>query len=205
MFPSCHHSLLSQSRQKPARSTASTSALMIHSNRNSFDCLPVNLHFLRFHRSDCGRMIRPWPHSHKNTPLLNSAETLLVWQHHDKILRISSPRFYPCLISEHYAPGNITIFHLERCIVGVKKKKKRQKWNSSRWTIPAGELPQSHTSQLDTMRMVPHQRQVTYGCQAAYGQSVLWYNMCVNDNVKGYCHASLVTQNTSPLCKPADH
>lgn len=147
MFPSCHHSLLSQSRQKPARSTASTSAWMIHSNRNSFDCLPVNLHFLRFHRSDCGRMIRPWPHSHKNTPLLNSAETLLVWQHHDKILRISSPRFYPCLISEHYAPGNITIFHLERCIVGVKKKKKKTKMkflkmdDPSRWTTSKSHIP----------------------------------------------------------------
>lgn len=152
MFPSCHHSLLSQSRQKPARSTASTSALMIHSNRNSFDCLPVNLHFLRFHRSDCGRMIRPWPHSHKNTPLLNSAETLLVWQHHDKILRISSPRFYPCLISEHYAPGNITIFHLERCIVGVKKKKKDK-----------NEIPQDGRSQPVNYLKVTHPSLIQWG------------------------------------------
>lgn len=49
--------------------------------------------------------------------------------------------------------------------------------------------------------MVAYQRQMTYCCKAAYRQSVPWYNMCVNDNVKGYCHASLVTQNTLPLRK----
>lgn len=53
--------------------------------------------------------------------------------------------------------------------------------------------------------MVPYQWRMTYCCEAAYRQSVPWYNMCVNDNVKGYCHASLVTQNTLPLWKLADH
>lgn len=42
------------------------------------------------------------------------------------------------------------------------RRKKRQKWNSTRWTIPASELPQSHTSRRDKRRMVPHQRRVTY-------------------------------------------
>lgn len=53
--------------------------------------------------------------------------------------------------------------------------------------------------------MVPYQWRMTYCCEAAYRQSVPWYNMCVNDNVKGYCHASLVTQNTLRLWKLADH
>lgn len=32
------------------------------------------------------------------------------------------------LISGHYAPGNITIFHLERCILAGKKKKTKMKF-----------------------------------------------------------------------------
>lgn len=53
--------------------------------------------------------------------------------------------------------------------------------------------------------MVPYQQQMSYGREAAYRQSVLQHNMCVNDNVKGYCHASRVTLNTLPLGKLADH
>lgn len=55
------------------------------------------------------------------------------------------------------------------------------------------------------MKTTPHQWRMTYCCEAAYRQSVQHHNMCVNDNVKGYCHASLVTQNTLPLWKLPDH
>lgn len=46
---------------------------------------------------------------------------------------------------------------------------------------------------------------MTYHCEATYRQSVPLYNMRVNDNVKGYCHASLLTQNALPIWKQADH
>lgn len=55
------------------------------------------------------------------------------------------------------------------------------------------------------MRVVSYQWHMSYGCEAAYRQSVSWNNMCVNDNVKGYCYASLVTQNALPLWNLADH
>lgn len=55
------------------------------------------------------------------------------------------------------------------------------------------------------MKTTSHQWRMTYCCQEAYRQSVAHYNMCVNDNVKGYCHASLLTQNTLPLWKLPDH
>lgn len=58
-----------------------------------------------------------------------------------------------CLISEHYAPGNITIFHLERCILGVKKKKDKNEIPQDGRSRPANYLKVTHED--DKMRIVP--------------------------------------------------
>lgn len=86
--------------------------------------------------------------------------------------------------------GCITIFHLER-----KTKMKFRKMDDGG---PASH-PQSHTPERGEERTAAYQRRLSYCCAAAYRQSVPRFNMCVNDNVKGYCHALLATQNTSPL------
>lgn len=116
--PSCQRSLSSESRQKPAPSAASTSAWMVPSSCSSFDCLPVRLHLLRLRRSDCSTAPRPRPPQPRKHSLPQTCRNLF-----DSITIRLAP-FIPtslplCLISEHYAPGNITIFHLERCILGV--------------------------------------------------------------------------------------
>lgn len=195
MSAPCHHSLSSQNGREPEARLSSAQMILL-SLQSALPGGPPHP-TPRLRHDDTAAIVNPQPQT--PTPSLKSLQKLMLFDS----VTIRSAVFHPArfnlwtLCSWQYHHISPWPMHSGR--------KKRQKWNSTRWTILARELPQSHTSRCDKMRMVPHQRRVTYYCQAAFGQSVLWYNMCVNDNVKGYCHASLVTQNTSRLWKSADH
>lgn len=91
------------------------------------------------------------------------------------------------------------IFHLEG---GVVNDKNEISQDGRFW--PANHLD---VTRLDGKKKKKKNEwwRVTHCSTAAYRQSVPCYNMCVNDNAKGYCHASLATPNTLSLWKLADH